>query len=369
SNLLPFYLTKGLLNESREQIQNEEALQLFKQLGEKLTDEKIHNILHSVSESINSSESKNVKEQLLDLMKPEKSISTIHGASFSESSLIENMHLKIMSDADKECIRIIEENKTKLLELQELREKLRTNDDTNEFADMLQRMEKAQQNLLNLEDELLKTEAQIHDWKNALEGILSGIDKIQNTLRDDDKTKSSFLESQKIIALSRRFREIQLKKKLQQVQIEASVMLKKIFRKHNYVSSIIIDSETYDVKLVDSQKDYIEKTTLSAGEKEILLISIIWAIFKCSGRKVPFIFDTLLGRLDKTHKAAVLKEFIPNCGKQAIILSTDTEIDQEHYNILRQHIAKEYMLDFNVEKKETRILNQYFPFKQMELSI
>ncbi|WP_026584150.1 DNA sulfur modification protein DndD [Bacillus sp. J33] len=369
SNLLPFYLTKGLLSETREQIQNEEALQLYKQLGEKLTDEKIHNILHSVSNTINPSESQDVKEQLLNLLKPEKAISTIHGASFSESSLIENMHLKVMSDADKECISIIEENKIKLAELQELREKLRTNDDTNEFTDMLQRMEKAQQMLLKLDDELSNSEAQIQDWKKELESILSGIDKIQSTLRDDDKTKSSFLESQKIIALSRRFREIQLKKKLQQVQIEASSMLKKIFRKHNYVSSILIDPDTYDVRLIDSQKDYIEKSTLSAGEKEILLISIIWAIFKCSGRKVPFIFDTLLGRLDKTHKAAVLKEFIPNCGKQAIILSTDTEIDQEHYDILREHVAKEYMLDFNVEKKETRILNQYFPFKQMELSL
>ena len=49
----------------------------------------------------------------------------------------------------------------------------------------------------------------------------------------------------------------------------------------------------------------LEKRTLSAGEKQILLISIIWAIFQCSGRQVPFIFDTLLGRLDKTHKAAI----------------------------------------------------------------
>src|SRR5690606_6816571 len=137
----------------------------------------------------------------------------------------------------------------------------------------------------------------------------------------------------------------------------------------NYISTIIIDPETYDVNLFDSQKDYIEKTTLSAGEKEILLISIIWAIFKCSGRKVPFIFDTLLGRLDKTHKASVLKEFIPSCGKQAIILSTDTEIDEEQYHILENHIAKEYVLEFDVKKKETQIITNYFSFKQTELSL
>ena len=220
-----------------------------------------------------------------------------------------------------------------------------------------------------LESEINETKIKAEEGKKELDAIFSTINKIQSTLRDSDKTKSSFLESQKIIALSRRFREIQLKKKLQQVQIESSNMLKRILRKHNYVTSIHINPETYDVVLLDSNKEPIEKTTLSAGEKQILLISIIWAIFKCSGRKVPFIFDTLLGRLDKTHKPAILKEFIPNSGRQAIILSTDTEIDEVHFNILKEFIAKEYMLDFNVERKETNIISQYFPFKVEEVRI
>ncbi|MFE0344958.1 DNA sulfur modification protein DndD [Priestia megaterium] len=369
ANLLPFYLTKGLLSDVRQQIQDEESLQLFKQLDTKLTDKKINNVLHSISGSFEENAGHELKNQLLNLMKPEKEISQIHGASFSESSLIENMFLSVASNAQQECLDIINDNKEKLNELQQLREKLKINDTTNEFSDMIQRMEETQQAILKLEDELSQRESELEEWKTELEGITSAIDKIQGTLKDSEKTKSSFIESQKIITLSRRFREIQLKKKLQQVQIEASVMLKRILRKHNYISSIVIDHQTYDVLLLDSQKDYVEKSTLSAGEKEILLISIIWAIFKCSGRKVPFIFDTLLGRLDKTHKAAVLTEFIPNCGRQAIILSTDTEIDENNYKILEEHVAKEYMLEFDVARKETQILNQYFPFRQTGVNL
>ena len=206
-------------------------------------------------------------------------------------------------------------------------------------------------------------------YRNELQDLTHSIDRIQKLLKDNEKTKSSFLESQKVITLSRRFREIQNKKKLQQVQIEATIMLKKIFRKQNYISYVRIDHETYDVHLYDSQKEHIEKRTLSAGEKEMLLIALIWSIFKCSGRKVPFIFDTLLGRLDKTHKSALLTEFIPNFGEQVIILATDSEIDEQHYKLLVNHVAKEYMLDFNVEKQETNILNQYFSFNKMELNI
>ncbi|MEH6908877.1 DNA sulfur modification protein DndD [Neobacillus drentensis] len=369
SNLLPFYLSKDLLSQTREQIQNEESLQLYKQLNTKLTNDKMNQILQSIPGSYESKASQVLKEQVLNLMKPEHEITQIHGASFSESSLIENIFLSVSGDSKDHCLSIIEENRTKLALHQGLRGKLSVNDTTNEFSSMLQQMEQIQQSLLKLDQEILEHATQLEEWKMDVDFVIGAINKIQHSLRDNDKTKSSFLESQKIITLSRRFREIQLKKKLQQVQIEATSMLKKIFRKHNYVSAIFIDHETYDVKLLDSHKELIEKSTLSAGEKEILLISIIWAIFKCSGRKVPFIFDTLLGRLDKTHKAAVLSEFIPNCGRQAIILSTDSEIDHHNYTILENNVAKEYMLDFNVEKQETHIINRYFPFKQMELGI
>ncbi|MEH7158964.1 DNA sulfur modification protein DndD [Neobacillus drentensis] len=369
SNLLPFYLSKDLLSQTREQIQNEESLQLFKQLNTKLTNDKMNHILRSISDSYEANAGQVLKEQVLNLMKPEKEIHQIHGSSFSESSLIENVFLMVAGDSKDLCLSIIEENRTKLVLHQELRGKLSINDSTNEFSSMLQQMEQIQQSLLILDQEINEHTKQLEEWKMDVDVVIAAINKIQHSLRDNDKTKSSFLESQKIITLSRRFREIQMKKKLQQVQIEATSMLKKIFRKHNYVSAIFIDHETYDVKLFDSHKELIEKSTLSAGEKEILLISIIWAIFKCSGRKVPFIFDTLLGRLDKTHKAAVLSEFIPNCGRQAIILSTDSEIDQHNYMILENNVAKEYMLDFNVEKQETHIINRYFPFKQMELGI
>jgi DNA sulfur modification protein DndD len=369
SNLLPFNLSMPLLSQTREQIQNEESMQLYKQLNTKLTEKNMRNILTSLSGSYEATVGQELKDQLLNLMKPEKEIHQIHGASFSESSLIENVFLKTSSNFLSECLSIIEENKTLLVQHQELRGILETNDKTNEFSEMILQMESIQHTILILDHEIIIHSDQLEAWKADIEQIISATNKIQSTLKDSDKTKSSFLESQKIITLSRRFRELQLKKKLLQVQIEASFMLKKIFRKTDYVSSIFIDHESYDVMLFDSHKDQIEKSTLSSGEKEILLISIIWAIFKCSGRKVPFIFDTLLGRLDKTHKAAVLTEFIPNCGKQAIILSTDSEIDQHHYEILDNNVAKEYMLDFNVEKQETHILNRYFPFKQMELGI
>lgn len=360
SNLLPFYLTKNLINETRKQMKEEEALHLYRQLSSLLTDEKIKDIIHSTNLPNNANISNTLRENILNLLKPEKTIIQIHEASFSESSLVENIHLIISSDRNKEILELIEKNKEKLLKLQELKEKLKVNDSTSEFSDMIFKMQDYQQKIYQIEEKIENFREQIEIYNQEFSKINNQFEKKKAELINNEKTSNSFRQAQKIIELSHRFRQIQLQKKLQDVQIEATSMLKKILRKRNYITNIIIDHKTYDVQLFDSHGDIIDRTTLSAGEKEILLISIIWAIFKCSGRNVPLIFDTLLGRLDKTHKASILKEFIPNCSEQAIILSTDTEIDERNYRILKPFISKEYMLDFNVKNKQTNIKHHYF---------
>ncbi|UYZ24021.1 DNA sulfur modification protein DndD [Mesobacillus jeotgali] len=368
SSLLPFYLAKEIVAETREQLKAEESMQLFKQLNERLSIDAFSQAVNKVAKLEDLDTQSKMRNEILNLVKPDTDTIQIHGASFSESSLIENIFLTINSDSNEQALGQIEENKVKLEKIRTLKDKLSINDSTTEFSSMIQNMETLQYSLHDIQVRIEQLESELNGIQKELELTLNSKERLQAILKDRDKTESSFLQSQKIIDFSRKFREIQLKKKLQEVQIEASKMLKKIFRKNDYITSLTIDHVTYDVKLFDAHKDQIEKSTLSAGEKEILLISLIWAIFKCSGRKVPFIFDTLLGRLDKTHKAAVLTEFIPYSGKQAIILSTDSEIDEHHYNLLAPFTAKEYMLEFNVEGHETAVLNQYFPFKQLEVS-
>lgn len=370
STLLPFLLSKKMLSDTRSQIVNEESTHLYRQLEQKLSIDKLEDLINLFSDKRSDENMTNkLKISLLDLVKTETIISQIHGASFSESSLVENMYQTVLSTDAANIVILIEENRKKLEELQVLRGKLKVNDSTNEFNNMLSTMEKLQTQIANIDQKIMMQATTLEDLRNKHMILATSIEKHQAIIRDTEKTKSSYIESQKIIELSKRFRVLQIKKKLQEVQIEASTMLKKMYRKQNYINSIKIDPNTYNVILLDSTNEEIEKTTLSAGEKEILIISLIGSIFKCSGRKVPFIFDSLLGRLDKTHKSTLLTEFIPNCGRQAIILSTDTEIDAEHYSMLKNHISKEYILDFDVVNKETHIKNNYFSFIKNEVKL
>lgn len=364
SNLLPFFLTKRLVKETREQIKEEEAIQLYKQLHSKLTEDKIKIILQSMNMPDDSDRSSKLRDEILNLLKPSDDIIQIHEASLSESSLIENIFLQVSGYRDKEILQMILENKEKLNELQKLKETLKINDSTTEFKDMILRMQDFQQKIYQLNQEIETLNKELEKTEKEYTTISNAFEKKRTELLNEKKSTNSVLQAQKIIEFSKHFRALQMQKKLQDIQIEATKLFKKILRKQNYITKIVIDPNSFEIKLFDFQNEYIDRRTLSAGEKEILLISIIWAVFKCSRRNVPFIFDTLLGRLDRTHKTAILKEFIPFCSNQVIILSTDSEIDESNYKILEPFISKAYMLDFNVNNKKTKIETHYFPIEK-----
>lgn len=116
----------------------------------------------------------------------------------------------------------------------------------------------------------------------------------------------------------------------------------------------------------DISFDYINLSTkinindFSNGEKQIYILCLIWAIIKSSGVDIPFIIDTPYARIDKTHRDALTTTYLPNISKQVIILSTNKEIDNELYKIVKPFVCNEYLLIYNSELRKTEVKNGYF---------
>lgn len=139
---------------------------------------------------------------------------------------------------------------------------------------------------------------------------------------------------------------------------------KKLANKKNLVDKIEMDSETLDLIYLNKQNEEVAKKRLSAGEKQLMVIALLWALAICSKKKLPVIIDTPLSRLDSSHRRALIKTYFPNASDQTIILSTDSEIDERYYEIMKPSIGDEFTLEYNDEEKKTSIRTGYFDWRR-----
>lgn len=131
-------------------------------------------------------------------------------------------------------------------------------------------------------------------------------------------------------------------------------------RKHSLVKRIEVNPKTFVTTLYDQQDRIMSKEQLSAGEKQIYAISLLWALARTSGRPLPMIIDTPLGRLDSDHRHRLIEHYFPYASHQVVVLSTDTELDKQNYEILSPHVSHAYHLLYGQLEGSTNVEERYF---------
>ncbi len=148
--------------------------------------------------------------------------------------------------------------------------------------------------------------------------------------------------------------------KIKSLELEFADCFHRLARKDDLSISAKIHPETFQVTLLGANGKMVEKSELSAGEQQIYAIAMLEALARTSGRKLPIIIDTPLGRLDSKHRQKLVENYFPHASHQVIILSTDTEVDEAFYQSLSKHISHAYKLSYEAESGSTRALEGYF---------
>lgn len=157
--------------------------------------------------------------------------------------------------------------------------------------------------------------------------------------------------------------EYKIRLQRRKVRIVAETMTrcyKVLANKKNLIDQILMDENTLDLSYINHDGEKIEKASLSAGEKQLMVISLLWALAICSKRKLPVIIDTPLSRLDSNHREALISSYFPHASEQTIILSTDSEITPEYYNMMKENIGDEFTLVYDDSTQSTSIRSGYF---------
>lgn len=107
----------------------------------------------------------------------------------------------------------------------------------------------------------------------------------------------------------------------------------------------------------------IDKSGLSNGEKQILIMALYHSLVQLCKYEIPFIIDTPFARIDTEHRENISKYFFRKLNGQVFILSTNEEINASHIKILSDKILATYMLKNEDNKRTTIVKNEYFTTK------
>ncbi len=150
--------------------------------------------------------------------------------------------------------------------------------------------------------------------------------------------------------------------KLGQLQAEFVRCFNRLAHKGNLVAGVRIDPTSFAAQLVGDDGREVPKAALSAGEKQVYAIAMLWALARTSGRSLPMIIDTPLARLDSEHRANLIERYFPAASHQVVLLSTDTEVDERLVADLGGCISHAYRLDYDAERRHTVPVPGYFDY-------
>lgn len=424
NDTLPFLLVSDLLEETKIQIEKEDALNSYNSVKGKLSGDIVRSALSKhlnnkiqpntydeiavdlLNNMFNTSELNNVAN-ILQLSSEQKNniTHTIDNILTKQNTITKNLFNKFNR---------ISEIGTKL---KDLKDKLTSSvsDDilnnylesihsiNNEINEVQSNIAVKKSNIASKHSELQNKEYHLTRARNEYTTLLQNINVLD-------------MSSQLIDYLNELITNL-TKDKINLIEDEFIKIFSTIIRKENYVNSIVIDDnfnttlyinkeyngneilnviknlgfdgleKKYGHKFLEdllihynvkANKELEEKVTndisfkyislstkinindFSNGEKQIYILCLIWAIIKSSGVEIPFIIDTPYARIDETHRNSLTTTYLPNISKQVIILSTNKEIDSELYNVVKPYMCDEYLLLYNSELRKTEVKNGYF---------
>jgi DNA sulfur modification protein DndD len=131
-------------------------------------------------------------------------------------------------------------------------------------------------------------------------------------------------------------------------------------RKPKLIGAISIDPASFAITLTDGEGRALPFNLLSAGERQLLATSILWGLAKVSGRPVPLVIDTPLGRLDSHHRSHVVQRYFPAASHQVVLLSTDEEIVGRYHEMIRPHVGRHLLIGLDPDDKRLTVSKSYF---------
>ena len=307
--------------------------------------------------------SKLVKAQLKKL-EDEIGSEAVNAITPLAKSLIEKFISEDIARISSEAMSIVSENKKVIIALEQLEVHLSSSAEKNDTVKLLNEIKELQAKKTELETEISRCDDQIHSAQFEKEQFERQLNKVllkiaSNADTSDDNVRIIEYSTMILDVMHEFVRRLQAQK-VGILEKNITSCFKFLAQKQAIITSIIIDPETLDITLKDYKGGVLLKDQLSAGEKQMFAISILWGLALSSGYKLPVIIDTPMARLDSAHRSNFINKYLPNASSQVIVLSTDEEINGKYLDDIKAYVNKAYTLIYNDSEKCSTIEPGYF---------
>lgn len=216
-----------------------------------------------------------------------------------------------------------------------------------------ERKQQLNRDLGRISDEHSRSE---REMKTTQERIVN----LKERLKEADYGRSRVALAKKVQDTIERYEKELQKRKLEELERLTTEMYQRLARKKDFVGAVKIHPTLFDVTLHDPHGRVRDKRSLSAGEKQIFAISLLWGLAQASNVELPIMIDTPFARLDSEHRTNIANHYFPHASEQVIVLSTDEEVDQRYVDLLRPYISRTFLIEHHDSDRISTIRSGYF---------
>lgn len=363
TDYLPFLLPTSLCDEVLQQLTKEENL-LNWQVAQREIEPKINQIVEFVFEGrdikdtmvLNSLQRRfygtRLDESIRDIIfkaqgREVTGVEVIHGLSPNEIEKVRDFFGRVSQRVADDLGRKSARLKNIEFGLSQIRNtQIQAGDSSDGIKRLFDKISEIERKVGGLDQRKRELDFNNSELNRNIEAIKSQISKAEERahVSEEQQRQIEYCEAaQKVVVdFQKRFQA----KRTRDLEVAILDMWNALAHKDKLVNRVIVlPDNNFSVDLFDARNNKLDKTKLSAGEKEIYAISLLWALVQVSGRRMPIIVDTPFGRLDSLHRSNIVIKYFPKASHQVILLSQHEEIVNKYYQRIKPYVALELTIE------------------------
>lgn len=284
----------------------------------------------------------------------EKRVSNSH--FYIPRSKITQIKDTILKYQDDKLATIIQEFRDTKVELEEIREEIKQSNDDDIARIRIQRLD---EECKSLQEALSQASLSLDERKAERLEIINKIERLQKEIStievgiDTERIDRKLQILDQIIASIEEYKDRLIAILKEELKDKILENYKKLIPNDNVYSLEI--TEDFDILLKDFNRNEVFVSNQSSGQRQILAISIFWALKEISKSDMPLIIDTPLSRIDLKNRKNIITQYYANASHQVIILPHSGEMGKEEYEIAQSYIADIYKISNNTNRNEAKI--------------